>query len=249
VSEGGTELDIEAWLEAKAREFSDKIGALLAACFPGTPDMRVTPLGKRVRIRPDGQLLATDDPTGDQSERGGVPLHVRGVLLAWLRINYSCRPDSTLEHLAIDSSKLWVVSTKDRSPLFRFEYVYDSRSAPHSHIQVHAERGTLSHLLARTGHNRPHEMSALHLPTGGARFRPDLEDVIQFLIVECGFDNLPDWKAAVDERRAEWRAIQTRAAARALPAEAAEALRKIGYTVTPPSEGDPDPGRNARFAW
>ena len=40
-------------------------------------------------------------------------------------------------------------------------------------------------------------MSALQLPTGGARFRPTLEDLIQFLIADCRFDADDSWEAAV----------------------------------------------------
>jgi hypothetical protein len=161
----------------------------------------------------------------------------------------TCRPDSTGKHLAVDGSKFWLVSTKDRSPLIRFEYEYDARTTPHSHIHVHAERGTLSHLLTRTRRDRAHDMSALHLPTGGSRFRPDLEDVVQFLIAECGVDKVAGWKQAVKERRAEWRAIQTRAAVRAMAPVAAEELRVAGYTVIPPEDGEPHLGRKARWAW
>jgi hypothetical protein len=231
--------DITAWLTEESRVFSDKVGHLLNRCFPNVPDMRVSPLDERVSIRPDGQTDKT----------AGIPLCAGGQHLAWLRIHFSCRPDEQRRYLAIDNATFWIVSTKDRSPLFRFEFCYDSHRAPHSHIQVHAERGALTHLLTRTGHGRPHEMSALHLPTGGSRFRPNLEDVIQFLITECGVDALEGWESAVEESRAEWRAIQTKAVTRAMPAEAAEALRLIGYTVTPPPEGDPEPGRKARFAW
>ena len=231
--------EIDVWLEDQARTFGDKIGNLLARCLPGAPDMRVSVVDGKVRIRPDGQ-------TRDQ---GGVPLHVNDAQLAWLRINYSCRSDSTRKYLAVDTSKLWIVSIRDRSPLIRFEYNYDTRTAPHSHIQAHAERGTLSHLLTRTGHGRPHDMSALHLPTGGARFRPDLEDVVQFVIAECGVDRLDDWQDAVDVRRAEWRAIQTRAAVRAMAPEAAAELREAGYTVIRPEDGEPHLGRKARYAW
>jgi hypothetical protein len=92
-------------------------------------------------------------------------------------------------------------------------------------------------------------MWTLHLPTGGARLRPNLEDVIQFLMAECGFDAMEKWREAVDENRAEWRAIQTRAATRAMAAEAAQELRDLGYGVTPPDAGEPEPGRKARFAW
>lgn len=226
-------------LEEQARRFSDKVGHLLRACFPDAPGMIVTELDERVRIHPEGQT----------PRAGGVPLRANALELAWLRVHYSCRLDHVERYLAVDAASFWVVSTKDRSPLIRFEYKYQSRTAPHAHIQLHGERGALTHLLTRCGHNRAHEMSALHLPTGGPRFRPNLEDVIQFLIDDVGVDAVDGWLDAVHERRAEWRSIQTKAAARAMAHDAAEALREIGYTVTPPPEGEPEPGHKARFAW
>lgn len=226
-------------IEEQARDLGEDVSDLVSRCLPSSPAISLTVVGDRIRIRPDGQ--------GDQS--GGIPLLVGGQRLAWLRLHYSCRPDVTGKYLAIDSGNFWVVSTKDRSPLFRFEFSYESRSAPHSHIQVHGERGALTHLLTRTGHDRPHEMSALHLPTGGSRFRPSLEDVIQFLIEDCGFESVEGWLEAVHEHRAVWRDKQTRAAARAMPQAAAEALRAIGYSVQAPYGGHPEPGRKARFAW
>jgi hypothetical protein len=75
----------EAWLEAETRAFSDKVGGLLARCFPNAPNMRVTVLNGKAWIRPDGQWV---DEQG--REHGGVPLHVKGVPLDWLRVTYSC---------------------------------------------------------------------------------------------------------------------------------------------------------------
>lgn len=201
--------------------------------------MRFEALDDRCRIIPDGQA----------PKSGGVSLYARGEALAWLRISFLCRIDSANRYLAIDTCNFWIGSVKDRTPIWRFEYVRDARTDPCSHIQVHAERGSLSHLLARTGHDTPHEMRALRLPTGGPRFRPGLEDVIQFAIQECRFDSVAGWEGAVRAERAEWRGIQTRTAARGMPAEAAAALRELGYQVTPPPDGDPTPGRKARWAW
>ncbi|WP_426566769.1 hypothetical protein ACPPVT_09650 [Angustibacter sp. McL0619] len=127
----------------------------------------------------------------------------------------------------------------DGEQLAWLRFDYDAQRVPHSHIHVHGQRGALSHLLARTGHRSPHRMSALHLPTGGSRFRPDLEDVIQFLISDCGFDSLPGWQSAVDSVRTDFRLIQARAVTRAMASEAAGELERLGYTITPPPGGHP----------
>jgi hypothetical protein len=226
-------------LTALAQQFADKVGRLLAACLPQAPGMEVKQAGKRVNITPEGQ----------DGKSGGVPLLVHGETLAWLRLTYSCRMDSPQTYLAVDKSSIWVVADVDRTPIFRFDYLYDADWVPHSHIQVHGQRGALSHLLSKTGHRSPHNMGALHLPTGGQRFRPDLEDVVQFLIADCGFDSLDGWRTAVEAARADWRVIQVKAATRAMAVHAAAALEELGYSVIPPAAGHPPVGEKARFAW
>ncbi len=99
---------------------------------------------------------------------------------------------------------------------------------------MHAHRGALSHLLSQSGHPKPHEMSALHIPVGGARFRPCLEDVIQFLLEECQFDHEPGWREAVEAGRAAWRQTQARAVVRDFQREAVDVLEDLGYTVKLP---------------
>lgn len=217
-------------LLAEATKFAERTTRLLAECLPQAPPIEVTYTGSRARLAPIGQT----------EKAGGIPLLATGEHLAWLRLDFLCRLNSSAEFLAIDKSKTWVVAEVDKTPIFRFEYLYDAEWVPHSHIQIHAERGALAHLLSRTNHPRPHSLSALHLPTGGARFRPGLEDVIQFLLEDCRFDKLPTWRDAVMRERQEWRRIQTRTVTRAWPEEAVAQLRKMGYVVDLP-QGEPIP--------
>lgn len=226
-------------LLVEARKFADRTTTLLAECFPGAPPIEVTYTGERARLAPRGQT----------EKSGGVPLLARGDVLAWMRLDFLCRLNSTAEYLAVDKSKTWIVAEVDSTPIFRFEYLYEAEWVPHSHIQVHGERGALSHLLSRTGHQRPHSLSSLHLPTGGARFRPGLEDVIQFLVEDCGFDRLDTWRAAVLRERAEWRRVQTRTVCRAWPEEAVRQLERMGYAVNPPPAGHQQPSAKTKEAW
>jgi hypothetical protein len=77
-------------------------------------------------------------------------------------------------------------------------------------------------------------MASLHIPVSGSRFRPCLEDFIQFLLCECLFDAEAGWRANVDAGRERWRLRQCAAVARDAPEEAARVLRDLGYVVTPP---------------
>ena len=229
----------DAGLAEQVAAFSGTLDSLLNECLPNVPGVQVQVSRDRYEILPIGQ---TD-------KHGGVPLSVNGDVLAWLRFNYLCRSDITNEYLAIAKSKVGIAAAVDSTPIFRFEYLYRADRVPHSHIQVHGQRGALSHLLSKAGHPAPHDMAALHLPTGGARFRPSLEDVIQFLISDCGFDHREAWRRAVERERAAWRVIQTRAVVRAMADVAAGQLVGMGYTVIPPVSGHPARGGRGQHAW
>lgn len=111
-------------------------------------------------------------------------------------------------------------------------------SAPSAHWQVYAERGDLVLALANRCVGAT-ELGALHIPVGGARFRPCLEDVLQFAIDDLGVDALGGARRVLDVSRYEWRVRQLKTTVRDAPREASEALRDLGYIVTPPSGGDP----------
>lgn len=69
---------------------------------------------------------------------------------------------------------------------------------------------------------------------GGERFRPCLEDVLQFPVVDCGVDHQPGWEAAVAKGREARRRRQLGAVVRDVPSEAARVLRELGWTVQEP---------------
>lgn len=169
--------------------------------------------------------------------------------LAELAAIYKLCVDSYGNHLAVEHSSFVLNAKLDRTPLIRWDYDRDARSKPSSHVQVTAHRGALSHLLSRLEHETPHSIESLHIPMGGDRFRPCLEDIVQFLIQDCGFPGEPGWKAAVREGRAKWRRIQARAAVRDAPEEAATALKAMGYKVTPPADGEPPERLDKLAAW
>jgi hypothetical protein len=183
------------------------------------------PDSSRLRAVVDGtiQLIAGDDAPE----------------LAKLTVKYKLCADSFSEFLAVEHSSIALKARIENSPIIRWEYDRDARSKPSSHVQVHAHRGALSHILSQLGHETPHIIESLHLPMGGDRFRPCLEDVMEFLISDCGFPGAQDWRRVVREGRAKWRRIQTRAAVRDSPSEAVSQLEAMGYTVTPPVEGEP----------
>ena len=188
----------------------------------------------------NGKTTFIVQPSKPDGTPGRVPLLVNGVELAELSIVLYLDLDWTGTFLKNVRTDCAAYSTLERQPLFRMDYRADMQSAPIAHWQFHAERGALTHLLSTAQAYRPrsvespHLLSRLHFPVGGERFRPCIEDVIQFVIEECGVDSISGWEKVVEAGRERWRRIQLRTVVRDLQQEAAAILAREGWTVVPP---------------
>lgn len=221
-------------LAQRSAEFAAEVQTTLRAVLPGPIDIRslTAPQSNRYWVRPENPAL-----------NNRIPLYVDSEHLADLTVEIFLSMDRHNRYLKTVQSKMAVHSTLDRQPLIRLEFDAAMHTSPTVHWHVHAERGALSHLLSRSHAVRPgqvtapHQISSLHIPVGGERFRPCLEDLLQFVIQECGIDAQPEWRDAVDAGRQQWRRRQIKAAARDAPAEVASVLAELGWTVAPPADG------------
>ena len=103
--------------------------------------------------------------------------------------------------------------------------------------RIHAERSALAALLVRNRPDHSGDLAKVHLPVGGVRMRPCLEDFLQLLVNEIGLDAEPGAQAAIDAGRVRWRRRQLSAMVRDDAEEAARVLRDLGYEVTTPTAG------------
>lgn len=217
-------------LATQASSFASQLGSTLQACLPSAPGVDAQGSGNRFVVQ----------PTDGKGQPTRVRLFVAGKELATLDFTMYLDLDWSGAYLKNIRTDISVFSVLDRQPLFHLDYRSDMRKAPRAHWQFHAERGSLTHLLTLAHEHRPrvvqnpHTLSKLHFPVGGERFRPCLEDVIQFLIEECGVDRGRHWRKAVTAGRERWRRLQFRTTVRDLQEEAAEILRREGWTVTAP---------------
>jgi hypothetical protein len=119
--------------------------------------------------------------------------------------------------------------------LLRYDYDlqirnnYDDVPYPVAHVHIGGELAALDDLGRHPG-----ELSRLHFPVGGKRFRPCLEDVIEFAIVEGFATPRSNWQSALTEHREKWFEYQVGAATRRNAEVAAATLSMMGWTVTPP---------------
>lgn len=104
---------------------------------------------------------------------------------------------------------------------------------PAAHVQVNGECPHFDELTGRSrnaGRECPQRpLRDLHFPVGGRRFRPTLEDVVEFLIAEGIVDCRPGALEVVQQHREMWEDRQLRAAVRRHPEIAMRQLREDGH--------------------
>lgn len=171
---------------------------------------------------------------------GMIPLKWQGIVILGVVPTYKCVLDSSGTRLAIQNSsfKVYAGDRAQGEPLFRVEYDRDKSTKPSSHFHVHGHRNEFTHLLGlkrklssdneakiRKFTKTIPSLSEFHFPTGGPRFRPCLEDILECLRDEFDLDvNQDTWVPQLTIARAKWRKIQTAAAVRDCPDIALQVL-------------------------
>lgn len=182
---------------------------------------------------------STDDRFWVSCDNPGFELRVGRRPVGHLRFEFAVGLDHRGEYLKVLYSKFLIYSEVSRTPLVRLDFRGDANTEPLSHWQVHAQSGPVASWLTRVRPasdqpRRDYGLDRLWLPTGGERFRPCLEDVLELLVVVLGVDAKPGWRDAITEGRLEWRGMQFGATVRDDPERAAGVLESLGYAVTRP---------------
>jgi len=113
------------------------------------------------------------------------------------------------------------------SVIFHYDYKRDPEdSYPTPHINVSGDSPQLQALATRVG--KQLSLKDLHLPVGGRRYRPSLEDLVEFLVVHGLAEARPGWQDAIGEHRARFQKRQLGAAVRRDPETALAELRNLG---------------------
>lgn len=186
----------------QAGDFADQIADVLHRSICPDPPIQA-------QIRGDRILVASSCEDGHVIR---MPVNVGGTPRLEFRVRLWCTWDGTGQYLAIDDSQVAVHLKDVNEPLLRVEY---ERKVPSAHLHVHAESAALAHLLTLAGvTDKLPKVQVLHLPVGGARFRPSVEDVIEFAITEMGADAAEHWEDAIAEGRDRWHWVQLKAALR-----------------------------------
>jgi hypothetical protein len=226
---------VDCRLIGEVEVFADDLHELLAAVLI----QPVEPFNVTVAAGRATHLVVRQQP------EQGVALTVEGEPLLRLSAKFRCTWDSAREYLAVRESALALTSVASDTPLFRYDYLADAdENVPGAHLNIYAHRDEVVFAMMAAGNRlrgksrsyavrggRVPTVSTLHFPLGGHRFRPCLEDVLEFVVREFGIDRKEAWLAAVRSGRVAWRARQLGAAVRDDPAVAVAQLREMGCVV------------------
>ena len=112
-----------------------------------------------------------------------------------------------------------------KESIITYEYMREPpNNFPEAHFHIHGESDMLQNMSDACGRNKD-KPADLHLPVGGRRFRPCLEDIIEFCILEQLVTPRDNWRDTLKKSRDLYYDQQLRAATRRAPDIVTEALK------------------------
>lgn len=223
-------------LEDQAHDFAEELTKVLNGTV--TVDASVT-----VFVIEDAgrALVAPGDNVTSITSAALVPLNrdpdpterAKGPL--FLSVGFDVTLDESGQYLSVQNSTFGLcVKESSRLQAIRVEYDRNATGKQPAHLQIDGSSTSLGAAYALAG-NELKAIHKLHFPLGRRRFRPSLEDFIEFLIQEnLVSDPHPTWRDAIRNGRRHWLRSQTKATVRRNPVAAAEQLREMGYGVDEP---------------
>lgn len=143
----------------------------------------------------------------------------------WMNLSYQVHMDHEAKYLTVHKSYCGIFSDEElETCLCHFDYEREKDKYTSAHVQVHGQSAALEALNRAGDEKRP--LEKLHFPVGGRRFRPSLEDIVEFLICERLADGREGWRQVVEEGRDQFQRNQLRAAMRRNTAIVEEFLRE-----------------------
>ncbi|MXV87125.1 MAG: hypothetical protein F4117_13315 [Acidimicrobiales bacterium] len=180
-------------------------------------------------------ILRYRAPDGGQSGGDLIPLTIsRSPAKFGIRVFHALTLDEEDQFLQ-NTKSVYALATIDGDPILTYDFVRDvGNGYPEAHLHIDGESVGLQRLLDLSGQPQ-RSAPRLHLPVGGRRFRPCLEDLIEFCITERLVRSHDGWAQVIREARQRFHLRQLSAAVRRAPEVSAEALRSSGWTCTPPA--------------
>jgi hypothetical protein len=216
-------------LPGQARAFANKIQTLLNKTVADHARVTAAVAGQSL-VAVGTNLLTRELTTSAVPLLSTVKQH-----RCYLDVQFRLYLENEGHYLTVESSFFGVYSSLDApDPLFHYDFERGKDGYTEAHLQVFGENHALtSMMLAVCTRRKKKQLGELHFPVGGRRFRPALEDVLEFLIDEQLVEPKDGWQDELERCRAEFRDIQLRAAIRRYPELAREVLSKLDAAKRP----------------
>ncbi|MEW1757863.1 hypothetical protein AB0393_15265 [Streptomyces cyaneofuscatus] len=135
--------------------------------------------------------------------------------------------DKEAQYLTVHSSYCGIFSDEDLATcLCHFDFEREKEQYTAAHLQVHGVSPALEALNRDSDARRT--LDKLHFPVGGKRFRPSLEDIIEFLVAERLAEAKQGYDKVLEAGRERFQIKQLRAAMRRHPEVVEEFFREQG---------------------
>jgi hypothetical protein len=174
---------------------------------------------------------------GPQDYVGGlIPIKPgKGPASCWFQIGLTLMLDPEVHQLIVQGSTMGLYCHDDpESMIFHYDFNREpDNDYPEAHLQVSGSSDSLNELCDR--HDLERSLERFHFPVGGKRYRPIVEDLVEFVIAERVAQPHEGWEAIVRGHRNDWERVQLKSVVRRDPDTAAEELRRQGYEVKPPA--------------
>jgi len=218
-------------LRQEAQDFADELTDLLNKTV--TAGIRLVPITSR---EADWATVGLNLTRTNASSPGGIPLTLgKKPPSGYLGLLYRLAPDDVEQtHLMVVSSFTSIcLDANLNETLLHYDYERNKHQVdgyPEAHVQVCANSDVWERFCAsRSSLDEDSMFERLHLPVGGRRNRPSLEEIIDLLVTEDLADGHPGWSSIVEAGRDRFFKRQLRAAVRAFPEVAIEELKRCGH--------------------
>jgi hypothetical protein len=216
-------------LAARSRHFADDLQALLnrTVCDYAKVDVRILPGNTRSIV---GTNLAV-------TKAQPIRLRSRASTPLWIAVIARLALDDDEGQFLTNLSSVCALSVGE-PPEEVLHYNFERGKADYTeaHLQIHGRHEGLERHLGELGRKEVNALAKIHLPVGGRRFRPSLEDLLECLIDEGLVEPQEGWRNTLRESRREYRLRQVAAAVRRHHGTAIRELTRLGYTVAPPRD-------------
>ncbi len=216
-------------LDSQARQFAKQTSNLLNKTV--TTGVRISVLETVAGNRIMGSGVSRNQPSPSPISIS----HSQRNPVVYLYLMHSYELDPEGVYLTMTSSTMSLYTSPgmgDDQLIVGIDYARSSPNQyPGAHLHVAGTRDDLDSVYLGDD-RKTRKLRDLHLPVGGKRFRPTLEDLIEFMVTEEMVVPRPNWRATLDDHRAKWETIQLKAAVRRNQQDAADALKESGWHVS-----------------